>query len=87
MAVPELQDFGTDCLSPNLFLTASWEAITRMINFAITTNDNEYTLWKNENFYNTAVSAIADEIGEILIDPYLTAVENTFADLRDEEEK
>ena len=40
-----------------------------------------------ENFYSTAISAIADEIGEILIDPYLIAVENTFADLRDEEEE
>ena len=40
-----------------------------------------------ENFYSTAVSAIADEIGEILIEPYLIAVENTFEDLREEEEE
>ena len=39
------------------------------------------------NFYSTAVSAIADEIGEILIEPYLIAVENTFEDLREEEEE
>ncbi|MBR5147613.1 MAG: hypothetical protein IKV15_00230 [Bacteroidaceae bacterium] len=40
-----------------------------------------------ENIYDTAVSAIADEVGEILIAPFLIAVENTFADLREEEEK
>ena len=38
-------------------------------------------------FYVTAISAITDEIGKILIDPFLIAVENTFADLLDEEKE
>lgn len=68
---------------------------TRRIKLSETAEERLYELLETlrpqgiheENFYSTAISTITDEIGEVLIEPFLIAVENTFADLRDEEEE